>query len=183
MYRQIDRENVTGSGRKIMMEQADVLQMIDQFVRFLADRNTRSGAGTMIGIDADLRVQQEMPARRFTIGIEMPLIECSDLIHDLHAELIGFFAVTEAAVAAFLLHQDVHAFRKTDHAIHRGKVSAIDQTFVREEAAFKEIALLDEKLDSRVHVARHYIHYERHLALFEILNILRALGDIAQNQS
>ena len=71
MYRQIDRENVTGSGREIMMEQADVLQMIDQFVRFLADRNTRSGAGTMIGIDADLRVQQEMPARRFTIGIGM----------------------------------------------------------------------------------------------------------------
>ena len=44
MYRQIDRENVAGSGREIMMEQADVLQMIDQFVRFLADRNTRSGA-------------------------------------------------------------------------------------------------------------------------------------------
>ncbi len=66
----VNREDITGAGREVVVEMAKNLELVDEIFRFFANRDTRTRSYLDIRSDTYLRMQKKMPAGCFTIRVK-----------------------------------------------------------------------------------------------------------------
>ena len=170
MNSHINRENISRSGGEIFMKFLQHVELVDQLLWFLADRNTGSRCHILILCQANLRVKQKMSIGSLTVFIFMIQIKLFDDLHDLNTQIIGCLVMTKASFEDYPelmevsdgVMLDIKAFEPEEHK----KV-----TDVTNEMVLKNAVYLAET--SKLYEVRAVIVPD----LYDTENSVRKIGD------
>ena len=119
----------------------------------------------------------------FAIGIFVCLHLLVNGLQNGKAQIIGLCAVAKAILAAFQLHQGIHALVHAHHAEQAIKAITLQKALFHKEIAAEERRFLHQKTDLLVHKAAHGFYSMGQRALKEILLGSSGFHQLVQHQA